>query len=591
MTKATLMLASEGTGTESLLPVLSILTLAALALFAAEVFKKWLNPIVSLLLAGVFAATVGPQGFNLLPWIPGVDEFANWGVTLLMFIIGMEFRLDRLAKMWRVVVLGGILQMLSVTMVVCLALRLLGSGWGEALFWGALLSMSSTALVVKVLELRGEAETPAGRGSFALLSAQDIAVLPLMLLIPVLAPSGGGHGSDQTATSMAITLLSMAKSVVVLLLLFFGGKFGFNLLIRKSAYTRNRALMLAVLGVICAGSAYLMKLAGLSPALGALVAGLLVSRSEFAESIRASAAAFRDFLAPLFFLAIGMLINLSELRQSYWMVALLVPVILVLKSACGAIAALLSGYKTRDAVRIGVLTAQIGELSFVLVLDGVHFGLVTPSQHQLFVALAVISMALTPLWVSIGVRFSKRLPDRAAPLHLFSAVLEAKPEAIAEMSQHVVIAGGGLIGRMCVRFCEAQKIPCLLIEANPHNVERINQKGQKRQVPFIHGDCRDPEILLMAQVQRARAVVIAISHESAALEALAAVRDIAPGLPVLAKTRLLDDVSRVKTAGASQVVPEDLAAGIEANRMLAQLLGLASPPRARPADQASEVEK
>ncbi len=568
MTKATLVLASEaGTGTDSLLPVLAIFVLAAMALFAAEIFKRWLNPIVSLLLAGTIAASVGPQGFNWLPWIPNVDEFANWGVTLLMFIIGMEFRLDRLAKMWRVVLFGGLAQILLVSLVVGFVTRLFGFTWGEAILWGILLSMSSTALAAKVLEMRGETETPAGRGSFALLSAQDIAVLPAMLLIPLLVSQGTAADISKT-----VTLLDLAKSVGVLLLLFFGGKLCFNLLIRKSAYTRNRTLMLAILGVICAGSAFVMKLAGLSPALGALVAGLLVSRSEFADGVRASAASFRDILAPLFFLAIGMLLSISQLREHFWFVLALVPVTLLVKSSCGALAALLSGYQSRDAVRIGVVTAQIGELSFVLVIDGEHLGLVSPGQHQVFVALAVASMALTPMWVRLGTRLALRLPNRSIPLRLFGSEIETHPEVIAQLSGHVIIAGGGLIGRMCVRHCEAQHLSCVVIEANPSNVDRIKQPGNNAKVQFIHGDCRDPGVLGMAGIDRARVVIVAISHEDALFETLAAARSLNPSVPILVKTRLLDSAPRIKAAGATHVVPEDLTAAVELKRVLAETL-------------------
>ncbi|MBI2956722.1 MAG: cation:proton antiporter [Acidobacteria bacterium] len=532
------------------------------------------STIVAYLLTGML---VGPSGLGLITNLDAIELMAEIGVVLLLFTIGIEFSLKKLLQM-RQVVLGAGGRQVLLTIALCLGVALLlGSPWREGLFWGFVIAASSTAIVLKLLFDRQELDSLHGRAIVGILLFQDLCVVPMMALLPALtAPSA----------EMAFSILTaLGKSLSVVALILVAAHYVFPPLWRHIVLLRNKEIFLIATIFFSLGTAYLSSLFGLSLALGAFLAGLALSESEYAHQILSEILPFRDSFNSLFFISVGMLLNLEFARQQWPLVAGLFGGIFLLKVATGAAAVMLLGFPPRMSLLVGLSLAQVGEFSFVLLRQGAQLNLIAADAYQLLLAAAVVTMILTPLVIQISPRLAARLPEMGALRRIFPEPGEPELEQqIPAPSDHVIVAGYGLSGRLTAATLRRLQISYLVLEMNPETVRLAAQMGEK----IFYGDASKQEILEKAAIQRARAIVYAISDPFSLGRAVASARAANPRLTVITRTKRLEDAPALERAGASQVIAEELEA---AEEIIIRLLDLYGIPRREAFAQVQTVEK
>jgi CPA2 family monovalent cation:H+ antiporter-2 len=521
--------------------LLIVFALGGAVVYALRSFK--LPPIVGLLIAG---AAVGPHGFSLVEDAHRVEVLAEVGVVLLLFTVGLEFSLGQLLGMWRLLVFGGGGQVLACIVVVALVTAPF-EGWpSKPVFFGFLAAMSSTAIVLRSLAERAQLSSPLGRVALGVLLFQDLCIVPLMLVTPLLSGHGGG------ATSLLVTL---ARAVVVVIAVLVFARRLVPPLLAGVVRSRSRELFLTFLLVLCLGTAYLTSLAGLSLALGAFLAGLAVSESEYSHQALAEAIPFRDAFGSLFFVSIGMLMDVRfVLREPLLVLAVLVALIAI-KTATAALPALLLGFQLHLALNAGLVLAQVGEFAFVLSRAGLELGLVDARENQIFLAASVLSMLLTPLLIAGGRALAERLPHEAIGPRSPSAT-ESVPTVA---SDHVVIAGYGVNGQNLARALSSSGIPYVIVEMNPETVRAARERGE----PIHYGDCTRVAVLESLGIPRARMYVVAISDAASTRQTTSLARSLAPALEILVRTRFVAEVEQLRRLGANEVIPEEFETSIE----------------------------
>jgi CPA2 family monovalent cation:H+ antiporter-2 len=515
-------------------------------------YQLRLPSIAGFLSAG---ALIGPYGLNLVSDLQQVNVMAEIGVVLLLFTIGIEFSLAHLAAARSILLVGGPLQVAGV-----LALATAGGMWAglpvhQALFWGCLLALSSTAIVLKALADRGESDTLHGRATLGILIFQDLAVVPMMLVIPLLASrseaaAGGG-------------LLALAKSAVVVGLIIAAAWFLVPKLLEQIVRSRSRELFLLTIIVLCLGIAWVTSLAGLTLALGAFIAGLVISESEYSHQAMAEVLPFRDSFNSLFFVSIGMLMDIRVVLAYPGLVMALVGAVLVGKFITAAGPVLAAGYPPRTALLAGIAMAQVGEFSFLLAQEGQEAGLFAREPYQLFLAVSVLTMVVTPFLIQLAPKVARKaeafqrlrhwFPDRTTVhmAHLGSRSLRIK--------DHVIVVGYGLNGRNLARVLEQTEIPYLVLELDGDLVRREAAHG----MPIYYGDATNPSVLRHLRVEEARVLVVAISDPFSARRTVQIARGLSPGLRIVVRTRYLREMEELHQLGADEVVPEEFETSIE----------------------------
>ncbi|MFL5357084.1 cation:proton antiporter [Archangium sp.] len=505
-------------------------------------------------IAGLIAAgaLIGPSGLGWVPDSWRLEALADIGVALLLFGIGLEFSLERLRRLWKVLTLGGGLQVALTLLAVVAVSGALGFPARKGVFLGFLVALSSTAIVLRVLAERQETDAPHGYLIVGALIFQDLCVVPMMLAIPLLA------GHELSALSIAWVLAKAALLVVATLIL---GRVAVPPLLKAVAGTRRRELfLLAVLG-LCAGIAWLAWLAGLSLALGAFMAGVALADSDYGYQALADMLPLRETFASVFFISIGMLFDVRVVMAHPLLVTVLLVGVLVGKSVLGGVGALVMRFPLRVAVLAGVGLAQIGEFSFVLANAGLHEGLLSADERNLFVCMSVLTMVITP----VALRFAPRLAAGVAHLRPLEVLFGAhgphrlEPEH-AELSGHFIVAGLGTAGRMVVRALRASSLPHVVIELDPHVVAEARRRGEV----MYYGDITSPEILERAGIHRARALVLLISDPEGSQRAVSAARRLSPDVPILVKVPRLRDIGDLHERGASDIVAGEFETALEA---------------------------
>jgi CPA2 family monovalent cation:H+ antiporter-2 len=497
-------------------------------------------PIVGLLLAG---AAMGPSGLSLVADQHRVEILAEIGVVLLLFTIGLEFSIGQLASMWRVLVGGGLGQMVATILVVGLLGPLFADSWREAAFLGFLAALSSTAIVLRLLGDRAQLGSPMGRIALGVLLFQDLCIVPLMLLTPFLAGQGTG------VSDLLLTLLKAALVVVGVVL---AARWLVPPVLQRVVKTRSRELFLTLILVLCLGTAWLTALAGLSLALGAFLAGLAISESEYSHQALAEAIPFRDAFGSLFFISIGMLMDISFVASQPVLVVSAVVAIVLLKALAATAPVLLLGYPVHVALPAGLALAQVGEFAFVLSRVGRDLGLIEGDRYQLFLSASVLTMLATPGLLYLGNRLAQRLPQKA-PVNL------PERESEAPLQGHVVVAGYGVNGQNLTRALSATQIPYTVLEMNPETVRSARARGE----PIHFGDCTKAPVLEGLGIAKARMFVVAISDASSTRQAVSLARSLNPNTYILARTRFVAEVVELKKLGANEVIPEEFETSIE----------------------------
>ena len=547
------------------------LTLVLLAAAVAMVvFLRLVNlpPLVAYLAVGV---ALGPHAAGLARDDEVVHGLGEIGVVFLMFSLGLEFSLEKLGPMRRMVLgLGGAQVVTTILVVLLLYLILSQSAeiaimgaaidWRAALTIGGALAMSSTALVIKLLAERRELETEHGRRVFSVLLFQDLAVIPLLILVPALA-SGGDW-----ASALGLALL---KAVVLLVLLL---RFGPWLMRRWfNLVARQRSHELFTLNVLLATLlfAWLTKQAGLSMELGAFVAGMLIAETEFRYQVEEDIKPFRDVLLGLFFVAIGMQLDLRVVLDAWPRVLLYLTLPLLVKFAL--VAALVRGFRgaAGTAIRTGVWLAQAGEFGFVLLNQGGQLGVIPAVVLQPILAAMLLSLMLSPLLIEQAGRLALRLSGQEWLQR--SLQLQRIASRSLAREQHVIICGFGRCGQSMAHVLETEKVPYMALDLDPDRVRTAAESGES----VVFGDSSRRETLQAAGLHRARALAITFDDTATALKILSLLRQLAPELPVLVRTSHEADIERLRNAGAAEVVPEI----VEGSLMLAShALALAGVP-------------
>jgi CPA2 family monovalent cation:H+ antiporter-2 len=543
--------------------LLDLLILFGFATLVAVVLQRARqSTIVAYLLTGIL---VGPSGLGLITNREAIELMAEIGVVLLLFTIGIEFSLKKLLKMRQVVLGAGSRQVLLTIALSFSAALLLGYPWRQGVLWGFLIAASSTAIVLKLLFDRRELESPHGRAILGVLLFQDLCVVAMMALIPALTASTG-----EIALSI---LLALGRSLGLVALILIAARYLFPPLWRHIVLLRNKEIFLLATIFFSLGTAYVSAAVGLSLAIGAFLAGLALSESDYAHQILSDILPFRDGFNSLFFISVGMLLQLDFIRSHWMLVAGLAAGIFALKLLTGMGSVLMLGFPLRMSLLVGLGLAQVGEFSFILLRQGAQLNLVSEDAYQTFLAAAVITMLLAPLVIQLSPRLVAQVSEIRALRRFFPEPGEVELEQQAPpLHEHVVLCGYGLNGRLSARVLRQAGIPYLVLDMNPESVRRAAAEGE----PIFFGDGSKREILEKAGAERARAIVYAISDPFVLERAVSVARATNPRLTVLARTKRLEDTAGLQRAGATFVVAEELEA---ADTMIVQLLELFGVPR------------
>ena len=520
----------------TLQPVLVLLATAVLVVVVFRHLKQ--PPLLGYLIVGV---AIGPHAFGWVRESQQVHDLAEIGVVFLMFSIGLEFSLPKLRTMRRTVLGLGSAQVVVTLLVVMGVSLLLGLSWQSALVLGGALAMSSTAILAKLLAERYELNSEHGRQIIGILLFQDIAVVPLLIIIPALAAPTG----DLTI-SIGWALL---KAAVVLSVLLFFGQRVMRTWFQVVARAKSSELFVLNVLLVTLGVAYITELAGLSLALGAFVAGVLISETEYRYQVEEDIKPFRDVLMGLFFVSIGMLLDFRVVIQNAWGSVILVALVVAKTFLIFGIARLF-GSSTSVALRTGLALGACGEFGFVLLAHANKSNLFSPDYLQPVLAAMVLSMLATPFIIQRSEAIVRRLNAnewmmRAMQIHNIAVQSMAAVE-------HVVICGYGRSGQNLARFLEQEKVAVIALDVDLERIREAAAAGEH----VVFGDAARREVLIAAGLMRARALVVAYSDTTSALRILALVQELRPGLPVVVRTQQDTDIDRLKAAGAAEVVAE-----------------------------------
>lgn len=519
--------------------IILLLTAAVVVVLLFE--QLGLPPLLGFIAAGVLT---GPYGLGFVTDVHQVEMIAELGVVLLLFLIGVELSIKQFLKMWRITVVGGGLQMLVTAAVAAPLAFVFGLEAPRAILWGMLVALSSTAIALKLLSTRAEMNSPHGRVSLGILIFQDLMVAPLILIIPLLGESGSA-----TSAIGGRVLLGLGIGVVVIILARYAVPYVLKFVVR----VRSSEVFLFAILVLSVGAALVSAKAGLSAALGAFVAGLLISESEYAEHVVAEVLPFRDVFFGLFFVSIGMLFDVRVLLAMPLSIIGLTVGIVAVKAGIIMVICRILGLPWRTGLVAGLFIAQVGEFAFVLMTEGTRAGLIGGTSYQLLLAAAVFSMMMTPFAVKIADKV------RAMGDNVGQDITVEPDDSVCRLRDHVIIAGYGLNGQNLARVLARQEIPYVVIEMNPVTVERLEELGTE----VIFGDAGRPSILEYAGIASARIMVIAISDAAATRRAVATAHRLNPACHIVARTRFMNEVEPLQKLGASEVIPEEFETAIE----------------------------
>src|SRR6058998_2551717 len=548
---------------EQLLVLRDLAVIFGASLVVVLVFHRLRLPALpGFIVAGV---VLGPNALGLIPDVHRVEGLAEVGVILLLFTIGIEFSLSRLREMGRQVVVAGACQV-GLTVAATAAAAAAGTTrWQVALFLGFLAALSSTAIVLKLLTEKGDIDTPHGRLATGVLIFQDLCVVPMMLALPFLAGRAAG--------SAAGLLVAFGKAALVVVGVLVAARTVVPRVLAEILKTRSRELFLIAIILVGTLTALGTEAVGASLALGAFLAGLVISESDYAHQAMAELLPFRDIFISLFFVAVGMLVQLDVVLAHPGLTFAGVAVLLSGKTLTAAVGPALLGYSARVALLAGLAVSQIGEFSFVLAREGRVAGLLPGGLYQSFLAIAVFTMILTPFLLQGGPDLLDRL-DRV--IRLDRVLPGLRPQEVAPaaepLADHVVIAGLGLNGRNLATALRAVRVPYLIVELNPQTVRQARAQGE----PAFYGDATREEILRALGIERARLFVIAISDPSATRRMVRVARELNPKVHIIARTRYVIEIPELTHLGANVVIPEEFETSIE---IFARVLAHYNVPR------------
>ncbi|HEV2861458.1 MAG TPA: cation:proton antiporter [Pyrinomonadaceae bacterium] len=532
------------------LPLLKdLLILLTASVPIAFLFHRLRLPtIVGFMITGV---VIGPYGFGLIRDVHAIEVLAEIGVVLLLFTIGLEFSLRRILEMRRLVVAGGGAQVVATTLLVAGLAYVLGRPANQAVFFGFLFALSSTAIVLKSYVERAEVDAPHGRAGVGILLFQDLSIVVMMLLVPVL---GGREGAS--ASQVALALGSALAAVAAIILV---SRKAVPYLLHHVVRLRSPDLFIIFVVLVSLGAAWLTSVFGLSLALGAFIAGMVLSESEYSHQVVADILPFRDVFNSVFFVSIGMLLSLSALWADLWVVLAWVCALTLGKAAVVLAVVRLLGYSLRVSTMAAVGLAQVGEFSFILARAGLPQGLLSEADYQRFLAASILSMIATPFLIKAAPRVGYAVQSVFAPGSLLEPTVAGFDPGGPDLRGHVVIVGYGLNGRNLARVLRQVKVPYLVLELNAEAVREARARDER----IVYGDATRREVLHHVGLERARVLVLAISDPVATRHTVSLARQMNPDIHVIVRSRYMSELQDLRRLGADEVIPEEFETSIE----------------------------
>ncbi len=521
-------------------------------IFAASVgvfilSRRFRLPAVSgFLVTGVL---LGPAGLGVVTDAQGIELMAQVGILLLLFSIGLDLSLGEIGRMRRAFFLGGTLYT-ALTLLATWGI-LVSLGWpsAKALFAGFLASLTSTAVPMKLLADRREVRTPHGYLTMGITVFQDFLLVPMLLLTPILAGAEKASGLE--------ILARLAGGFVLVAVIFFVARRVMPRLLDSVVRTGVREVFILGSLAVCLGLALATQAIGLSLATGAFIAGILISESEYSHQVVAEVSPLRDVFNSFFFISIGMLLDREVLHSAWPAVVAVVVGIVGLKAVIGIATAAVAGFAQRVGVLAALALAQIGEFSFVLGVEGSRLGLLDPSENQVFLASAILTLLLSPMLFALGPRLAVAVRWLGLPGGV--ARVSDPPPPEPQRSDHVVIVGFGVGGRNLARVLRESGLRYCVIEFSGEEVRAAQAGGE----PVLFGDATRPEILRRAGLERARALVVAISESAGLRQVVTAARAINTDVHIVVRTRRVADIEELRSLGADEVVAEEFESSLE----------------------------
>jgi CPA2 family monovalent cation:H+ antiporter-2 len=540
----------------------NILILMSVAVVAVWLFKRInLPPILAYLFCGILA---GPDILALFEHPEDMQNFAELGIVFLLFSLGLEFSLPKMLAMRHLVFGVGLGQMVITTLVFMGLALCFGFDQKAALVIGGMIALSSTAIVIKQTSDLGILNTPRAQMAVSILLLQDLAVVPLLILVPLLA------ADSEQSLSVEISY-ALLKGFIVVAILMSVGKWVLPKVFSEVARTRTDELFVLTTIMVALMAAGLAFSFGLSMALGAFLAGMMLGESQYKHQLEADIRPFRDILMGLFFITIGMRLELHNLpSQIHWALIGLTSIV-ILKVLIIRFSALIFQLDKKDAWAAGLKLCQMGEFSFVLAALAVDHDILTSQQGSLLLTIGVMSMAITPWLVDKSPQFAKAMSREAAPnLKDFDNVSNQN----SDISDHVLILGFGRVGQSVSRLLKTEAIPYMVVDIDPVRVQESQSAGE----PVYFGDVKQKDILRAVGIERAKLVLITFDQHENAKSVIQLISSLYPDLPIVVRTRKDYRMEELLTSGATQVVPEI----IEGSLMLVtQVLQLSGVPMSR----------
>ena len=530
-------------------------------------FKLGQPIVIGYIFAGLLLGSFFP---NFKSEAPFVSLIAEIGVALLLFTIGLEFSLDRLKKVGKPGILGAVLQILIVVAIFALLLpQIFGFSYKTALFLGAIASLSSTALVSKMLSEKGELESSYGDLILAWLIVQDLAVVPLMLILPVL--------TQEKNIEVVPILLSIIKAVITMYLIFMLGKKGIPFIFKKLALFDNRELLLVSAFLFCIGLATISEFIGLSFSIGAFLAGMLLSTSVVNHEVFTEIRPLRDLFSSIFFVSLGYLISFSTILENVWLILLVSALVIVFKVIVVLFLVLFFNYHSKLAFVSSLALFQIGEFSFILAKLGFDKGILNLSVYQIAISSSLITLILTPFIFSkatVIYKFFRNFVKKYVP-HFYRFLFKIldsdakmpRPRKL-KIKDHIVLVGYGRVGKYIGRILDLTGNDYVIIDLHYKTISDLRRRG----VHSIYGDAINEDVLSLAQIAKAKGIVIAVPDVVTSELVLKSSRRMNPGIKVIARAHREEDIARLSIRGVKDIIEPEFEASLEMGERILKIL-------------------
>ncbi len=526
-----------------------IVIIFALSTVVNYLFTKIKIPtIIGYLFTGIIA---GPHLLGLITSVHQIELMAEIGVILLMFTIGLEFSINHLFKIRKIVFLGGFLQLFLTAGITLLFARLYDLSWTGSIFVGFLTALSSTAVVLKLLQERSEITSNYGRTVLGILIFQDIILIPLLLFTPML----GGAATDPQRE----LLLLLGKTIFLVGLVYIGNRWLMPKILQMIALTRNQELFMMSIFVICLAIALLTSEMGISLAFGAFLAGLMISESEYSHNAFGHLIPFKDTFTSFFFVSVGMLLDLSFVAENPWLVTSTILLVLLIKMIVAGGTAFVLGHTFRGTIMVGFALCQVGEFSFILAQSGLQYEIIPDYYYQLFLAVAIISMSVTPLLIMISKPVAEELLKLPLPKFWVEGLFPLPQIEVPELKNHIVFIGKDSRALNLTRMANHHHLPSISVVFDPGLVKKLQEEGHT----VVYGDATNIPILERAHVDTAGIVVVSVGNVIVAMSIIEKVRILNPHVHIIARTRYVYDLEELYRSGADLVIPEEFETAID----------------------------